>query len=76
MKKVLSLILCMAIVLYTCGLFADAAVPESERTVTVFPDGSYCITTITVEPSESAALYAASSDCRRWKLAGSAPSCE
>ena len=23
-----------------------------------------------------AALFAASSDCRRWKLAGSAPSCE
>lgn len=58
MKKVLSLILCMAIVLYTCGLFADAAVAESERTVTVFPDGSYCITTITVEPSEAVATMA------------------
>ena len=58
MKKILSIVLCVATILCTCGLFANAAAPESECTVTVFPDGSYCITTITVEPSETVATMA------------------
>ena len=58
MKKILSIVLCLATILCACGLFAHAAAPERERTVTVFPDGSYCITTITVEASEAVATMA------------------
>lgn len=58
MRKALSLILCVATILCTCGMFANAATTECYRTVTTFADGSYCITTITVETTEGASALA------------------
>ena len=58
MKRFFSLILCLATILCSIGLLANAATPESYRTVTTFPDGSYCITTITEEVSDVATVVA------------------
>lgn len=59
MKRIFTAILCLALLVSALPLCVGAAEPVTRQSVEMFPDGSYCVTTITEEVSEGISLMAA-----------------
>lgn len=56
MKRIFTAILCLALLVSALPLCVGAEEPVTQQSVEVFPDGSYCVTTITEEVSEGISL--------------------